>query len=251
MSRKTSDPNAALQTAKVANERRYRKASRASPLPVRRVGGAMPVSRVHQSPSERYTSAAGHPARVSKSARNSSAAPLLLAASMKGCRSVCGMPSIRHATRHQLCSEKKAVSAGRNPLALNECMRTPHSMYSDRLNRALAAAELQRESLLIAPILVELGEHVGRLCEIVRHFAEGLDLEPQHILAEGLARMTIGLEVFQDAADGLRRQTRRNRLHGQAESHDAVGIIPAAEEHLVVGHFAPLDLPGVAVEAQV
>ena len=57
--------------------------------------------------------------------------------------------------------------------------------------------------------------------------------------------------MVQHARDGLGRQARRDGLHRQPEAHDALFVIPAAQQHLVVRHFAAVDLARVAVEAEV
>ena len=66
-------------------------------------------------------------------------------------------------------------------------------------------------------------------------------------------RRELGLEVGDLALNGFRSQARGNRLHGEAEAHDALLVITAAEQQLVVRdfllHAAHVDLAGVAVEA--
>src|SRR4051812_29275927 len=69
------------------------------------------------------------------------------------------------------------------------------------LRRALAAAELQRTSLVVAPILVDLGEQLRGLGELARQFAERLDFVPQDVLPERLALDAIGDEVVKHTRD--------------------------------------------------
>ena len=78
-----------------------------------------------------------------------------------------------------------------------------------------------------------------------------LHFVPQHILPERLAFLPIRNEVIEHARHCHRREPRGHRLHGQPESHDAVFVVAAAEEHLVVRQFAPLDLARVAIESEI
>src|SRR5436190_23852153 len=113
------------------------------------------------------------------------------------------------------------------------------------LSCALAAAKLQRIGLFVAPVLVDLGEEFGRLGELASQFTKRLDLVPQNVLPESLACLAIPDVVIQYARHRDRREARRNRLHGEAEPHDALLVITAAEQHLVVRDFFAVDLPGV------
>jgi hypothetical protein len=57
--------------------------------------------------------------------------------------------------------------------------------------------------------------------------------------------------VVQHARYRFGSQARGNRLHRQAEAHDALFVVTAAEQHLVVGHLAAVDFARVAVESEV
>src|SRR5579884_4239290 len=115
---------------------------------------------------------------------------------------------------------------------------------------ALAAAELKRKRFGIAPILHQIGIERSRLCEIGQQFlAEKLDLEAKNVGAEGYAFPPVCAIVIDDALGCDGGVFRRHALHGKAEAHDALFVIPAAEQHLIVRHFLAVDLAGIPVEA--
>src|ERR1035441_2847359 len=106
------------------------------------------------------------------------------------------------------------------------------------LDGALAAAKLQREGGVVAPVLIDLRVQLRRLGEIVGEAAESLDLVAHHVLAEGLAGRALREVMIQHARNGLGRQARWHALHGQSEAHDAFVVEAAAQEHLVIGNLA-------------
>src|SRR6266496_5902214 len=108
------------------------------------------------------------------------------------------------------------------------------------LRGAFAAAEFEGEGVVVAPVLVELRKALGGFGEIGGERAESLDLVAHHVGAEGFAFGAVGQEVIQNARDRFGRQARRNRLDRQAEAHDAVRVVAASEQHLVVRDLAAL-----------
>src|ERR1022692_1130429 len=119
------------------------------------------------------------------------------------------------------------------------------------LDRALAAAKFQGVGFGVAPVLVDLGEELGGLRQVAGELAEGLDLVAQDVVAEALAVEPVGLEVVDDATHGFGPQSGGNGLHGEAEAHDALAVVPTAQEHLVIGNLAAVDLAGVAIETEI
>ena len=57
--------------------------------------------------------------------------------------------------------------------------------------------------------------------------------------------------MVEDALDRFGGEARGDGLDGQPEAHDSLGVVAAAEQHLVIGHFAAVDFAGVAEEAEV
>src|ERR1017187_7505874 len=101
------------------------------------------------------------------------------------------------------------MPVGRGP-PLNEFKST-----TLRLRGAFAAAELEGEGLIVAPILVDLREEVGGLGEVRGERAEGFHFVADHVLAEGFAGAAVRDEVIEDAGNGLgdRKSTRLNSSH--------------------------------------
>src|ERR1039458_5855970 len=127
--------------------------------------------------------------------------------------------------------------------ALHPSYEYRHALVRDlTLGGALAAAEFEGERLVVAPILVDLGEEVGGFGERGGKSSEGFHFVADDVVAEGFAGAAVRDEVIEDACDGLGRETGGDGLNSQAEAHDAFVVITATEEHLVIGQLAAVDL---------
>src|SRR5580698_9923521 len=116
--------------------------------------------------------------------------------------------------------------------AFSPCVRGGNRLF---LRCALAAAELQGEGLVVAPILVDFREEFSGLGEVRGERSEDFDFVAQHVLAEAFVTLPVGDEVIQYSRDRLGREPRGDRLYGEPKTHDAVFVITATEQHLVIG----------------
>src|ERR1017187_2106110 len=109
------------------------------------------------------------------------------------------------------------------------------------LRGAFAAAEFEGEGLVVAPILVDLGEEVGGLGERGGERAESFHFVADDVLAAGFAGAAVCDEGIDPAREGFGREAGGDGLDGRTEAHDAFVVVTAAEEHLVVRQLAAVD----------
>src|ERR1700737_3891478 len=115
----------------------------------------------------------------------------------------------------------------------------------ERLRRALAAAEFEREIRIVAPVLIKLGSNFSGLGEIAGGLAEKLAFVAHHVFAETLAIHAIRVVMVEHALDSFGRQAGWNALHRQAKAHHAISVKAAAQQHLVVRDLFSIYLAGV------